>query len=125
VAAASLWSTSNAWSRPDVTVAIEMLAVKPGGLDAGESCHLSHIAVICLAYMAGTTGLEPATSAVTGQRSNQLSYVPRRRINRNTMLRRLNSLGRIPHRSLPPFRPASAWGPGRTHGNQTASQQQP
>ena len=31
--------------------------------------------------MAGTTGLEPATSAVTGQRSNQLNYVPTR-INR-------------------------------------------
>ena len=31
--------------------------------------------------MAGTTGLEPATSAVTGQRSNQLNYVPR--LNRN------------------------------------------
>ena len=26
--------------------------------------------------MAGTTGLEPATSDVTGQRSDQLSYVP-------------------------------------------------
>jgi hypothetical protein len=30
-----------------------------------------------LGFMAGTTGLEPATSAVTGQRSDQLSYVPR------------------------------------------------
>ena len=30
-----------------------------------------------LKRMAGTTGLEPATSAVTGQRSNQLNYVPR------------------------------------------------
>ena len=30
----------------------------------------------CLKNMAGTTGLEPAASAVTGQRSNQLNYVP-------------------------------------------------
>ena len=30
--------------------------------------------------MAGTTGLEPATSAVTGQRSNQLSYVPKSKL---------------------------------------------
>ena len=33
--------------------------------------------LLSLGFMAGTTGLEPATSAVTGQRSNQLSYVPR------------------------------------------------
>ena len=32
-------------------------------------------------FMAGTTGLEPATSAVTGQRSNQLSYVPKKLFN--------------------------------------------
>jgi hypothetical protein len=31
--------------------------------------------------MAGTTGLDPATSAVTGQRSNQLSYVPKKLFN--------------------------------------------
>jgi hypothetical protein len=33
--------------------------------------------------MAGTTGLEPATSAVTGQRSNQLNYVPREKPQRS------------------------------------------
>ena len=37
----------------------------------------SDLQALCfLIFMAGTTGLEPATSAVTGQRSNQLSYVP-------------------------------------------------
>ena len=29
------------------------------------------------ALMAGVTGLEPAASGVTGQRSNQLSYTPK------------------------------------------------
>jgi hypothetical protein len=41
-------------------------------------CHYRSIRpVSLLGCMAGTTGLEPATSAVTGQRSNQLSYVPK------------------------------------------------
>ena len=35
-----------------------------------------HILTKPLWNMAGTTGLEPATSAVTGQHSNQLNYVP-------------------------------------------------
>src|SRR5260370_14986757 len=41
------------------------------------TCHFRSIRpVTLLECMAGTTGLEPPTSAVTGQRSNQLSYVP-------------------------------------------------
>jgi hypothetical protein len=32
-----------------------------------------------LGEVAGSTGLEPATSGVTGQRSNQLNYDPARR----------------------------------------------
>ena len=44
--------------------------------------------------MAGTTGLEPATSAVTGQRSNQLSYVPRLYFRPKYMPPRENELGR-------------------------------
>ena len=37
--------------------------------------------------MAGTTGLEPAASAVTGQRSNQLNYVPTRQLNEMRIMR--------------------------------------
>ena len=29
-----------------------------------------------MSFVAGTTGLEPATYCVTGSRSNQLSYAP-------------------------------------------------
>ena len=39
------------------------------------------LSVSSLERMAGTTRLELATSAVTGQRSNQLNYVPSRGIN--------------------------------------------
>ena len=39
------------------------------------------LSVSSLERVAGTTRLELATSAVTGQRSNQLNYVPNRGIN--------------------------------------------
>ncbi len=42
---------------------------------------LSKVELSPLERMAGTTRLELATSAVTGQRSNQLNYVPSRGIN--------------------------------------------
>ena len=46
-----------------------MIAVECCGIIAADLCKL-------LKKLAGTTGLEPAASAVTGQRSNQLNYVP-------------------------------------------------
>ncbi len=48
-----------------------------------------------LKRMAGTTGLEPAASAVTGQRSNQLNYVPTRQINEMRNRQCLCGLARI------------------------------
>jgi hypothetical protein len=55
--------------------------------------------------MAGTTGLEPATSAVTGQRSNQLSYVPK---NADCILAEYNETQSIRYRyalvPLPPLK---------------------
>ena len=41
----------------------------------------SESATTLLERMAGTTRLELATSAVTGQRSNQLNYVPTAKMN--------------------------------------------
>jgi hypothetical protein len=32
--------------------------------------------LICRMFSTGATGLEPATSGVTGRRSNQLNYAP-------------------------------------------------
>ena len=34
--------------------------------------------ICCVRELAGSTGLEPAASAVTGQRSSQLNYDPNR-----------------------------------------------
>jgi hypothetical protein len=51
--------------------------------------------------MAGVAGLEPVTSAVTGQRSNQLSYTPARGklIVKNVSPRvKLETIPRIPRR---------------------------
>ena len=40
----------------------------------------SSILANLLKKLAGTTGLEPATSCVTGMRSNQLNYVPEKAV---------------------------------------------
>jgi hypothetical protein len=54
----------------------------------------SHTSLSLLLGMAGTTGLEPATSAVTGQHSNQLNYVPIAFAMRQVRLRGRCSLAR-------------------------------
>jgi hypothetical protein len=36
-------------------------------------------------YRTGATGLEPATSGVTGRRSNRLNYAPERRASPRTL----------------------------------------
>jgi hypothetical protein len=55
------------------------IAPAPSSAPSKEVLNLAtcHKPFVFLRFMAGTTGLEPATSAVTGQRSNQLSYVPK------------------------------------------------
>ena len=55
-----------------------------------------------LKRMAGTTGLEPAASAVTGQRSNQLNYVPTRQINEMRKRQYLCGLARFAFFALLP-----------------------
>ena len=54
-----------------------------------------------LGKVAGSTGLEPATSGVTGQRSNQLNYDPAKQL-QMTPLARLRA-SRSTHRSARRF----------------------
>jgi hypothetical protein len=49
----------------------------PSLVFSADATAVVEFSLAVLEKMAGTTGLEPATSAVTGQRSNQLNYVPR------------------------------------------------
>src|SRR3979411_1876447 len=48
---------------------------------------------------AGATGLEPATSGVTGRRSNQLSYAPSTRSRRHLLARRSRGGKQLPRRT--------------------------
>ncbi len=59
----------------------DCIAISAAGYFLGIIDRFVEISATFLERMAGTTGLEPAASAVTGQRSNQLNYVPTRQIN--------------------------------------------
>src|SRR5262249_24175604 len=48
--------------------------------------------------MAGATGLEPATSGVTGRHSNQLSYAPATQSRRHLLARRSGGVKQLPGR---------------------------
>ena len=74
-----------------------------------------HHSLTGLKRMAGTTGLEPAASAVTGQRSNQLNYVP---ILYNFQLNNENDFSRFeenagPLEPIPAMQTCEADGAGR------------
>ena len=51
--------------------------------------------------MAGTTGLEPATSDVTGRRSNQLNYVPAKRVTPERLQNNTALLDQASHTTWP------------------------
>src|SRR5690348_15776666 len=56
------------WMKPAGSWRCQCAIASQGGLADGTGAMRKEVA--------GATGLEPATSAVTGQRSNQLSYAP-------------------------------------------------
>ena len=81
-----IWGRWRIWiTRPGSKKPCELgfLVVARGGIEpptfrfsGGRSYRLSYLAEgsVCLAVLATLTGLEPATSAVTGRRANQLRH---------------------------------------------------
>ena len=53
-----------------------LIVVAGGRQDTSDPVTESEVDVCVSGKLAGSTGLEPAASAVTGQRSNQLNYDP-------------------------------------------------
>ena len=53
---------------------LSYLAVPAGWLRTQEAAMLTLLQDACITALATPTGLEPATSAVTGRRANQLRY---------------------------------------------------
>ena len=50
--------------------------MRGSGKSSKQKKGITYINAIPLRFLAGPTGLEPATSCVTGRRSNQLNYDP-------------------------------------------------
>ena len=61
---------------PSVSSSGSPRACLPEFLNSEEYRSFSEIKRTLTSGVAGVTGLEPATSGVTGRRSNQLSYTP-------------------------------------------------
>jgi Phage integrase family len=86
LAAAKIWNEAmadviGANKRQPMKVALQTSAKQadPDGnlaMSRPDPCKMSEVVETIRRKMAGTTGLEPATSDVTGRRSNQLNYVP-------------------------------------------------
>ncbi len=91
------------YERPDQSKSLEKKGEKPSTLPAAVARSrrrgglTTRSARFTGTSRAGATGLEPATSGVTGRRSNQLSYAPRRgpASKAGTQLRRLSAT--LPH----------------------------
>jgi hypothetical protein len=76
-ARSSLHSVLDVYMQTPTPAQQEAQRAAPSLVFSADASAVVEFSLTVLEKMAGTTGLEPATSAVTGQRSNQLNYVPR------------------------------------------------